>query len=447
VALALTVLVMLLASPALAENRPATGGALSAALDSSPTDLHPWSPLIADAELAALLYDAVFRCEDGRATPLLADLENTGTRARLRLHADVRFHDGTVARAQDLASSLNRALQSRVRWMLGSVKSVRLVGDVVELELSRPAPELPQLLCTPAAYLLPEKLDAAHLVGTGPFKLSERQPGQIHLKANIDYFAGRPYLDDLFLRTFSTRTEESGTFQVGQVAAMRHGGKASAHEDAGERVLTGYIAFGSEVTDDSLRRAVALALGRERMVRYALRDPAEAASGNVPPALGGPGGAGKKGTRAPDAEQARQLLRGRTFSLKLTVDRGRFDDKMLADFILADLQRVGLEVVIEQVDSVEYRRRLETGTFGLLLGTAVPSAPSAALSALTLLALVDPTRAQALCAQSCAEAPPEDARVVPLFFRGARVQHQEKVGGMRIDALGRPTWTDAYWMK
>src|SRR5205823_5411279 len=125
-------------------------------------------------------------------------------------------------------------------WSLGPLRSARVVSDdTIELELSRPAPDLALLLSTPAASVTPAGVapSAARAIGSGPFVIEPPTLGidapSVKLSANPTCFAGRPYLDTLVLRAFASRTDEGQSYEVGTLHAARHA--ASAFQVGGTR--------------------------------------------------------------------------------------------------------------------------------------------------------------------------------------------------------------------
>jgi ABC-type transport system substrate-binding protein len=447
--LALLALLLVIAAPASAETRAAYGGALQAALPAAPTTLDPLHGGPADGELAALIYDTPYVLVDGKPRPHLATLEPGDARARLLVRPDVRFSDGSALTARDVAASLSRALADPSGWMLAPIKSVRAVGDdVVELELSRPTPELPLLLTTPAAMVTPAgQPPRARAVGSGPFVVETWDATGARLAPNPACFAGRAYVAALVLRVFAARADEAGSFELGALSAARHEAaldtpRRPASVVEGPQTLTGYVAVARGPDAQLLRRALALGINRERLRRLTVREPAVAAAAAVPPALGG--AAGKP---AYDPARARADLEARFGAtrpkLSLLVDAARFDDRDVAERILADLARVGIDVAIEAVDAAQYQTRLDAGRYDLALGLTRPPAPDATLAALALLAAVDPAAARAALARSATPAVDvEAARIVPLYHRAARVRAAPELRGLRVDFAGRVGWAD-----
>jgi peptide/nickel transport system substrate-binding protein len=426
------------AGEARAETRANYGGSVQAALGSAPATLEPLSGEPGDSELTALVYDTLFRADAvGKPRPHLAvGLEDLGTRARLTLRGDVKFHDGTTLTAADVAASLTHALKQPGGWMLAPIVSAHAVSDqMVELQLSRPAPDLPLLLSTPAAMILPGGAPRAKPIGSGPFAVDKIERGTVTLRAFAEHFAGRPYLDHLILRAFASRTEEAGAYEIGALMASRHG--VSAFEGGAPRhagtVTDGppgvivFLALGPKLPAElagPLQAALAAGLDRERLRRLVGAPAVAVASPNLP-------------RTTLDATSRPRL--------GLCVDASRFEHRALADRLLAELARLGVDASIELVEEPLYHERRESGQYDLLLGEAVPPAPE--LAELALLAAVDPAAARAQLSRAPA-APGavklDGARLVPLIRRGARISHLAELRGVTVDGAARVDWANVH---
>ena len=434
-------LLMMLAAAAHAETRGGYGGSVHAALGSAPASLDPLAGEPGDLEVAQLVYDTPFRVDGGKPRPLLAlSLDDAGSHARLILRSDVKFHDGTPLTAADVAASLERAIKSPGGWMLAPITSARAVAaDVVELQLSRPAPDLPLLLSTPAAAVLPGGAPRPKPVGSGPFAVDKSERGAISLRAFAQYFLGRPYLDQLQLRSFASRSEEAGAYEIGALQASRHG--TSAFDGGSQRHAptvadgavgsTVFLAIGQGVPADlatPLHAALSTGLDRERLRRI-VGTPSTTVAAPASPH-----------TTLPPRPGPRPRL-------GLLVDASRFEHRALADRLLAELARLGVDCSIELVDAPVYHWRRENSRYDLLLGEALPPAPDVGLTELSLLAAVDPGAARLLLSRAPAQAGSArlaDARLIPLVHRGARIWHVAELRGLTVDGAGRVDWADVH---
>lgn len=162
------------------------------------------------AILGSLVYDPFLRRnENFEPEPAIATNWKVSEDARrwvFDIRDDVVFHDGSKLTAQDIAYTIERHLDPEVRSALlahlgGSLSpsGVRVVNDHrIELILDQPNAMVATILASRQMYVLKKgtsNFDDA--VGTGPFKLSEFQPGQgFHVKRNDKYWADEgPYLD------------------------------------------------------------------------------------------------------------------------------------------------------------------------------------------------------------------------------------------------------------
>ena len=436
-----------LSSGARAETRAQYGGGVQAAMASAPTTFDPLRGGPGDAEVAALVFDTPFTVgADGKPRPSLAlalDNPDGAVRARLTLRPDVRFSDGSLLGARDVAASLARAQHDPAGWPLAPVKSVRAAGaETVELELWRPTPELALLLATPAAAVTPGgAAPGKRPIGSGPFVVDGSDAGGVRLSANAGCFAGRAYLNSLALRAFAARGDESASYEVGSIQAARHalaaldatGPRRAAVTVDGAQALTGFVAVGRIADAEVVRRVLALAINRDRLRRLTVREPAAVVKGAFDPA------------RA-KSEVERRWGQERP-KLELLVDASRFDDRDVAERILADLARAGIELSVDAVDAATYQARVEAGRYALVLGSAAPPAPDATLAALALVAAVDPAAARAALQRAPGAAVDLDAtRVVPLFVRAARLYVAPELRDLAVDGAGRASWADAHWL-
>lgn len=162
-------------------------------------DPHSFNEAIQLSFLNNVFESLATRGKDLQIGPSLATswVAATPTTWRFELRRNVRFHDGSPFTADDVVFSLERARGegSDVKPQLASVKSVRKVSDfVVELETSAPNPILPELLsnilimskawCEANQASKPvdrrrgiENAASFKAVGTGPYRVRERQPG------------------------------------------------------------------------------------------------------------------------------------------------------------------------------------------------------------------------------------------------------------------------------
>jgi peptide/nickel transport system substrate-binding protein len=460
--------VLLLAAPAAAETRPGYGGNAIVPLGSFVTTLDPGAAARpGELEIVSLVFAAPFSLDGtGHPHPRLAIALQTidATHARLELRPGLKFDDGRPLTAADVAASLNRVSRLPAGWTLAPIRSARAVGDeVVELELSRPAPDLPLLLAGPAASVTPSgQAPAQRVVGSGAFKFVRFEKALIELVANPLCAEGRPYLDDLQLRYFANRAEEAGGYEVGKLQLSLHGasafdGGAPKHRTAvldGPRTLTVALAFGRGAAlpdDPALRRAIAGVIDRDRLRRVTVREPSLTAVSLV---AGGPPLPLLDGNRA-RAELDRATAGGKRLHAALLFDSSRYADREVADKLVADLADVGIDLTVDAVDARSYGERLAQGNYDLALVEAGGPAGEAnqGMAALALLAAIDPKRAASLLEHAPADVPgvarvlQEHAILTPLFHRSVRAHHRADLVGLAVDGNGRVDYASAHWVR
>jgi peptide/nickel transport system substrate-binding protein len=138
---------------------------------------------------------------DGRALPRLAERwnwENDGRRLRLHLRPGVTFHDGTALTSVVAADALRQAIaRPSSRALYPSVTDVIAVepdGDLqLVLDLSRPSAFLPEDLGLPLSI-------GSDGVGTGAYRLVNRNAEGVELEQFDQYYLGVPSIDRIVVR-------------------------------------------------------------------------------------------------------------------------------------------------------------------------------------------------------------------------------------------------------
>jgi peptide/nickel transport system substrate-binding protein len=169
------------------------------------------------------IYDTLIRV-DMNANPI-PDLAQSWTVANstsitFNLAQNATWHDGQPFTADDVVFTVNLYLEHAefplMRLYVENVKSIVSIDKyTVQINLVNPdATFLPELL--PGMYILPKHIwetasnftsfENANPVGTGPFKFGSwgGVNSFVELTANPDYFLGRPHIDRLVMRYFTS---------------------------------------------------------------------------------------------------------------------------------------------------------------------------------------------------------------------------------------------------
>ena len=445
------------AATAHAESRPHYGGTVEASLLGTPLAADPvQAQTHAEVTVVDLVFDTLYRVgPDGLVQPRLAlalpVLDAPKTTARIAIKRGVRFHDGTELTAADVAASLERA---RGTWLVAPMLAIRAEGDTLVLALRSPLPSLPTLLALPQLAVT----KGNGTLGTGPFasETLDRAKGRLALRAFDDYFAGRPYLDQLVLHWYDTPDGEARQFETGAAQLSARGvasfagaqPKYRADDVEGPAALLVYAGWGrahEPVTKDPrFRHALELALARgalttigagERLVPTRLPWPVEAGA----PVLDTTGKAG-------DVDGAKKALAGLAVGTKLEilVEITRPDDREIAERVARALDNLGVGATITALPADKLRERVGKGTCDLYIGqlaepvTDIVAWWGGAFAAGGDDYLATRLAGGALDLAAVGKVFADRLPILPLMFRAVRIWHRTDVRGLGFDATGRP---------
>jgi peptide/nickel transport system substrate-binding protein len=275
------------AAPAAAESRPRYGGTLAIELHESLTLTDPgqWP-----VRLVPLVYDRMVRLDEhGEPQPELAiswrhDTANRHWEFLLRPH--VAFHDGTPVTAAAVVASLKD-------W-----KNATASGEsTVVFDSEVPAPDLPVRLASPRSAILVRGTDGVS-VGTGPFRITEWQPGKRSLLSAYEgYWGGRPFVDFVELLMGRGYRDQSIDLDLGKadlvelaIGSARRAAQPSVRTwtSAPSELMALIFERGRAVTDDArVRQAVALSIDRAAMQSVLLERQGESTAALLPAWLSG----------------------------------------------------------------------------------------------------------------------------------------------------------------
>jgi peptide/nickel transport system substrate-binding protein len=198
-----------------AETRPQYGGTLRVCMRAAPATLDPADNSLPDwsarNSLTLLMFDTLVTLdENGRAQPALAaswQISPDNHRWQFRLRRGVKFHDGTAFTPEIAASSLSAANPSwKVSPDADSLVVEREGGDtdlLAELALPRNA--------------IANRSSRSQPDGTGPFYLSDWQPGKtLTLTAEENYWGGRPFLDAIEIEMGKSDRDQMTALELGR---------------------------------------------------------------------------------------------------------------------------------------------------------------------------------------------------------------------------------------
>ncbi|MCA1635627.1 MAG: ABC transporter substrate-binding protein [Acidobacteria bacterium] len=287
---------------------------------------------VARAELVSLIFECLVSTGEGaEVVPQLAEsweISSDGRTYTFTLREGVRFHNGRRLVADDVVYSVRRALRQSKSgaWVFKNLSgaeeyangsSQELQGArvrderTIELELKEPLAFFLPMLCLPFASVVPrEEIEheegvagvSRRSVGTGPFRLVEFDAagGRVELARAENYWdADKPYVDGLTIEYSENGGKLSERLRAGELAFLREGSASRVASLAQDPEWKSCIVLAQQLhtqmlvldagqppfDDVRVRRAVAHAIDKRRLVDEVYGDMAIPAAGPIPPGL------------------------------------------------------------------------------------------------------------------------------------------------------------------
>ncbi len=398
--------------------RPEKGGVFRV-ITETPASLDPVrSESVYEALPVNQLFDGLVELDPSlQVIPGLADtwtITDDGKIYRFHLRENVRFHDGTLLTASDVAFTLRRLLRpdedayslarSYVMAIAGAAEfasgespdlgGVRVLDPhTIEIELLYPSLYFLEVLSMDGLKIVPRKVleevgdegFGRQPVGTGPFRFARWTAEGLDLDANPAYFKGAPYLERLHISFLGTEDHLDygvGRFMNGDLSMVEPGTDSvpDLTRDPAFQLRTyqelalAFIGMGTSLPPlDRLevRQAIAHAIDREAL---AADSPSvrRTATGLVPPGMSAYSPEPK--ALEYDPERSRDLLRSIGYGpgnplppiTMLVVARSR-SAILTQKRIQEDLASVGIRLELQQVTWAELGEAIETHRAPLFL--------------------------------------------------------------------------------
>jgi peptide/nickel transport system substrate-binding protein len=218
--------------------KPVTGDTIVIGSIQDATTLLPvLAPDMPSRRVTRLIYNGLVKYDKNvRLAPDLAErwvISPDRKTIRFRLRKGVKWHDGKPFTAQDVQYTYQVYVDPKTPTPYASdflrIKDLRVIDDLtVEAEYERPyapglgswsEPMLPRHLLEGTD--ITESPLARSPVGTGPYRFVSWDEGEkIVLEANPDYFAGRPYIDNVVIRFLLDKATAFLELKAGDVDRM-----------------------------------------------------------------------------------------------------------------------------------------------------------------------------------------------------------------------------------
>ncbi|MBI3980353.1 MAG: hypothetical protein HY331_19435 [Chloroflexi bacterium] len=357
------------------------------------------------------IYDTLYTFRDFKTLiPALATghtVSGDGLTYTFQLCRGVKFHDGTAFNAEAVEFNYMRYLDKNHPYhdpdavgqstFLPLVKSVKAKDEyTVEIVREKPAAGSVALLTyffggimSPAAVKKYGVKDVGrNPVGTGPFVFEKAEKGnQASFRAFDEYWGGRPPLDRVVVRVIADEQAMTASLLSGEVDLtpfIDFKDLESFRKNPNLKVQvvpaasTGYIAINqahATMKDVRVRRAVAHAVNKQRVVDVIFYGEADIGAGLVSPPMWAYAPQFKDYYRY-DPQKAKDLLKeaGGGPEFVLHTQSSGFWPRM-AELIQADLNAVGFKTTIEKVDSAKFYGQMTEGKHQLFIGDATYGSP------------------------------------------------------------------------
>jgi peptide/nickel transport system substrate-binding protein len=346
-------------------------------------------PMAKQVQRYVLLTTLVRRDSMMQVEPALARRwEWEGARLRMHLFPRLRWHDGALTTARDVAWTLERARDPATGYPrqndLATLRTITVVDDsTVDLTFAGTDTTLPDVLTDLAilpSHLLdsipPARLRQAgwqrHPVGNGPFTFVSHLPNRRWVFArNPDFPAelgGPPQLDRLVIAVVDEPMTKLAALTSGELdfASVQPAHAAYVRQNPAVVVRDYPVLFTTGIVfntrrapfnDLAARQRVNAALDRQELVDGFAYGYATPATGPVPPELVVPNEV--KGTNSPMPPACSpRCARGDSLAFELlTVGSG---EAALEQMIQAQLAQQGIRVTIRQLELSAYLQRVYT---------------------------------------------------------------------------------------
>jgi peptide/nickel transport system substrate-binding protein len=378
---------------------PAAAGRVVVAQEYDVRELDPRA--VADtgsARVISNVYEGLVRFKPGTAMvePCLASswkVSGDGMTWTFNLRRDVRFHDGTPFDARAVQFNFERQLNRQpggvttyADFVFAPLDRVEVVDShTVKLHLKYPcAPFLNNLAMPLAAPLVSPKAIqkygdnlGLHPAGTGPFMPAGKTGNGILLKANHNYWQPAPAAREILFITVPGAEQRTEQLLQGQIdialdltfihtARLRLEGYPVFRATGLDICYLGFYTDQKPFNRPSVRRAVALALNREKIFNELWPHEVRPALGPLPPTV--PGYNPDLTRESYDPDGAARLLREAGFGDGLSFTLVTYNDsrpyspgggKKLADALARSLAEAGINMKIKSYPWREFKQALD----------------------------------------------------------------------------------------
>lgn len=348
------------------------------------------------SKIGKLLYNGLFKLNENlEVVPDLAENVKriSPTVLEIKIRENIFFHNGKKFGSEDVLATYesirNPSLQSPYRSIFEKIKKVEVLSpSAVRLILTEP---FSPILTSLVMGILPAEIARGTFqpVGTGPYRFgSERKKEKLTLKRFDNYFGGETKNEEVHFRTIfddTLRTLEliQGRLDIVQnaipyvllPAIAERGNDIKLTSDDGINFT--YLGFNLKdpiLKNPQARRAIALAINRDEIIKYKLKNLASPATSLLFPGHWAFNDQLKPYSYRPD--EAKKLLDAAGFPdpdgdgprmrFSFTYKTSTKKDRVEMALLIAEyLRKIGIDVEVKSYEWGTFFRDIRTGNFQL----------------------------------------------------------------------------------
>ncbi|HZK19001.1 MAG TPA: ABC transporter substrate-binding protein [Clostridia bacterium] len=361
---------------------------LTYALATNPKNLDPaLADDIESAKVIVNIFEGLVKYAPGKneIEPALAtkwEVSQDGKEWIFTLREDVVFHDGTPFNADAVRFSVDRQLKATTdtkmpyaKFVFGLIENIEIIDEYkVGFKLKHLyAPFLYNLAMPFSAPIVSPGTgeNGENLIGTGPFQYASRGNNTITLKANTKYWGDPPQLDFIQFKIIpdsSMRMQSLETEAVDIVDGLTHRelGELDGNQIVVSTTRTDISYMGmfnnkKPFNDPKVRKAVSMAIDREKITVDLFNDRVKIANSPLPPTVMGHSPELKPYPYNP--QLAKKMLREAGYTeLEITLltyankrPYNPIGGKELAQYIKKDLEEIGVKVKVTSLPWDDYK--------------------------------------------------------------------------------------------
>ncbi len=175
------------------------------------------------------------------------------------LRKGVRFHNRKQLTAHDVIHSLNRFIKAENNphaWMLQHIESVRAVDEyIIEIQLHTENSIFLHMLSSEQCSIVNED-EAENLIGTGPFKLREKNEHSFVLEVHDLYYRERSFLDRIELLNVEQNVNTYDVLVKAQYKDKENLNKELSRLESNVTYITCNLAKEGPMQDELFRKAL-----------------------------------------------------------------------------------------------------------------------------------------------------------------------------------------------